>query len=998
MRPRSALRRPPSAGPARPPSASITAAKATEQTIDAQRRRIGHQFAHALREKISIHRHAMNLPDAPLQSPSVAELTGETDAEYFSVLRNREDNSRTVVHRLATDAGIGHHNDGAMFSDLLPTLNVEGAKVVDAVAIDGVLTIQLASWTDVDGVVVTDEPRTLRVFPSVPYRSAQNSAKQFAQGSLLLSALGAAGVVDASHDGGGGPRGFSLHVVSRNVLAPALPAHWRHLLLSPSPHLSAVDAFTGDSNNRAGEVNTDNDAWCFVVSLDSFHSKAISVRTASLRPPSSSSFSRTAIATSASTSSSAVRVVCESFSDAELFQWCYLQLALRAHVDAALDPALYLSHSSTASAGSSVGSLRADLIARHHRHHNVQHQHGSTSFRDQHQTLAFEPPDGSAGRYIVFPPTTPVLTLVGLEGIVHGVSSVIATVGDAADGQWTELLGWRDIPVVSSFARHVLTSWASKVRLRDSRDAFAALQQLFDLYYPLYGTTRSALLELRVAPRVFLSGPRAHRRLKKFPFLADHVTAPVRRPSVIPSPSKMSPDVSAALERKLSTTCAPMVVTASHTRVQEECGYLMDRWRTYIGHPLGVDHDTRCGDVSVFESHDDAYLSKVKLMDVLGRGGSGLVFKGMIDHPVYEVPIVVAVKCFIFPDGMDHETYVRECLTDVAFFAVFNEVDACGVAPSGRMYDFFLTSQRLQGMSDDDWKTCLHNQPTDGTVNLCYLITELVDKTVGRFLTAADDDYDPCYDELLNKPFDDLQSFLFLYSQLVLRSQFNNYTVHDLMLNGQLRGDNLGLISIERLVSKEARRRRRLSQPRHHAPLEATPTKERRFVWFQYDNDKLGDNSIAPPKYLKFPLADWNDGTMGGAAYYVVFIDVGQGLFQQVQKLHDRGLIGSPTVESCLTDDNMGRYYPPEDLYAKDITATSEAGKSALALAAKMKVPNADAARTHLTTILTHFADLGYGAVEGEEPSDQDVADRLVWTCTKVSLDHLHNTYSSLKE
>jgi hypothetical protein len=939
----------------------------------------------------------MNLPDAPPAPSNASGLTGETDAEYFAVLRNREDSSRTAVHRLATQSmarASSRHHDTAAFSQLLPALNVDGATVADVVSVGGVVTIELSSWTDVDGVTVTDEPRTLRVFPSAQYRSAQECATQFAQGSLLLSALGAAGVIDASYDGGGGPRGFSLHAASSVSLAAILPAHSRHLLPPPPP-----STFMGDSDTAQGDSGSEQ---CFVVSLDRFHSKALSVR-APLRPSSLAS----PLTSDGARRTNAVRVVCEPFNDAELFQWFYLQLILRAHLDAALDPTLYLINPlqiSEDTAPACGGTLRADLIARHY-HQRSSLQHGAASFRDQHQTIAFEPPNGDAGRYVVFPPTTPILTLVGLEGIVHGVSSVIATIDGAPSQQWTELLGWRDIPVVTAFARHVVKTWASGVRLHNSSDALTALQQLFDLFYPSYGTSRTALLDLRVAPRVFLSGPRAHRRLKKFPFLAEHVTAAVPRPvSVVPSsgPVTIAPEAPRLERTPSALVCAPMQVTTSHTRVQEECGYLMDRWKTYIGHPLGADHDTRCGDVTVFESHDEAYLSKVKLLDVIGRGGSGLVFKGMIDHPVYDVPIVVAVKCFVYPDGMDHETYVRECLTDVAFFAVFNDIDACGVTPSVRMYDFFLTSQRLHGMSDGDWKTCLHNQPTDGTVNLCYLITELVDKTAGRFLNADDENYDPCYDELLNQPFDDLQSFLFLYSQLILRSEFDNYTVYDLMLNGQLRGDNLGLISIGRLVSKEARRRRRLSHQARAATSmgamaaasETMP--QRRYVWFQYNGENTADSDNAAPKYLKFPLADWAvDGTTakGGSAHYVVFIDVGQGVFSKVQLLHERGLIGSPTVESCLVDDNMGRYWPPDQLYAKDIVATGDAGKSAFALAATMRVPDASAARAHLFSMIAHFEAMGYGAAFGDAPDEQDVADRLVWTCTRESLAHLQKTY-----
>ena len=85
-------------------------------------------------------------------------------------------------------------------------------------------------------------------------------------------------------------------------------------------------------------------------------------------------------------------------------------------------------------------------------------------------------------------------------------------------------------------------------------------------------------------------------------------------------------------------------------------------------------------------------------------------------------------------------------------------------------------------------------------VKLCYLVVDLMDQTVGRFLGPADEDYDPGYDTLRNEVLTDHEVFQLLYSQLLLRYLFD-YTVQDLMLHGQLRGDNLGLRCVRKVSS-----------------------------------------------------------------------------------------------------------------------------------------------------------------------------------------------------
>lgn len=63
--------------------------------------------------------------------------------------------------------------------------------------------------------------------------------------------------------------------------------------------------------------------------------------------------------------------------------------------------------------------------------------------------------------------------------------------------------------------------------------------------------------------------------------------------------------------------------------------------------------------------------------------------------------------------------------------------------------------------------------------------------TLGRFLTAGDDDYDEFYDTLHNSPLSAGELFQFLYTQLVIRCIFD-WVILDVMLHGQLRGDNMG--------------------------------------------------------------------------------------------------------------------------------------------------------------------------------------------------------------
>ncbi|CCD11657.1 unnamed protein product [Trypanosoma congolense IL3000] len=228
-----------------------------------------------------------------------------------------------------------------------------------------------------------------------------------------------------------------------------------------------------------------------------------------------------------------------------------------------------------------------------------------------------------------------------------------------------------------------------------------------------------------------------------------------------------------------------------------------------------------------------------------------------------------------------------------------------------------------------------------------------MDGVIGRFLTEEDDGFDPCYDTLLNSPMSDGEIFQFLYAQLALRALFD-CTILDMMLNGQLRGDNLGFAYLPPA---------RLAEPPTSAPRKGI------LVVFQSQED-------TEPRFLCFPEKKTGSGESRDESVRLIsFIDLGQGKQPGLQELTKRGLIGETIVESCIQDDGFGRYWPLDRLYCKDIETCGTVARQAIHWGTNVCVDSPQASEAALKELFDLYAPV-YGV---DPPTEEGLHDYVVF-------------------
>ncbi|KPI84832.1 hypothetical protein ABL78_6116 [Leptomonas seymouri] len=399
---------------------------------------------------------------------------------------------------------------------------------------------------------------------------------------------------------------------------------------------------------------------------------------------------------------------------------------------------------------------------------------------------------------------------------------------------------------------------------------------------------------------------------------------------------------------------------------------LVSRWHCYM----------QSGNCAIF----DGSTAEIKLFEFLGRGGSGFVYRGT--YGSRQLP--VAVKVLIIPDGMSHERYVRESLTDVAFYVLANQLNDYGISYNGRAHDFIISSVVPEGLPASVAAEARRGGDPAST-KLCYFVTDLMDGTVGRFLDADDDDFDPMYDQLVNSPLQEGELFQFLFNQIVFKALFN-WRVLDFMLNNQLRGDNIGY----RYISLPPDRAAHL---REH-PEEAAALSLAR----QYYGGLLFAFQFSPEdnvKYLRFPATQENgngsDGDTAGGIIteeetpprFICMIDVGQGIQPSIAELVRRGLVGETVVDSCIQDDGFGRFWPLDELYCRYVDVKGPFSKEVVAWGSKVRINSQEDAFHALQELILLYYPI-YGV---ETPREEELRTYLCFSWTPESVKELQKGY-----
>ncbi|GET93627.1 hypothetical protein, conserved [Leishmania tarentolae] len=414
---------------------------------------------------------------------------------------------------------------------------------------------------------------------------------------------------------------------------------------------------------------------------------------------------------------------------------------------------------------------------------------------------------------------------------------------------------------------------------------------------------------------------------------------------------------------EVSTTCserrsAPSVGPLSPFTKWES---LVTRWRCYI----------ETGNCAIF---DDA-TTDVEVLGFLGRGGSGLVYSAT--YGSQRLP--VAVKVFVIPEGMDHEQYVRECLTDVAFYVLLNQLEDAGVCYGGRAHNFVVTQATPKGLPAEAAAEARRGGDST-TTKLCYLVTDLMDGTLGRFLTEHDADFDPFYDQLVNSPLRDGELFQFLFTQLATRVLFD-WKVLDMMLNNQLRGDNIGYRYVARPPAQTAYLK---DSSEEAAALTGTRQYYAGILYgFQFEPDE-------PVHYLRFPAeTSVADYPKLGPLRFICIIDVGQGMQPNVAELVRNHYIGKTVLDSCVEDDGFGRYWPLNKLYCRNVDVEGTLAKDVAAWGSARSVATTEDAFQALRELFDHF----YPTFGVEVPTEEELHTYLCFSWTSTSLTNLKAAY-----
>ncbi|KAG5465852.1 hypothetical protein CUR178_00567 [Leishmania enriettii] len=388
---------------------------------------------------------------------------------------------------------------------------------------------------------------------------------------------------------------------------------------------------------------------------------------------------------------------------------------------------------------------------------------------------------------------------------------------------------------------------------------------------------------------------------------------------------------------------------------------LVARWRYYI----------QTGNCALF----NGTTADVEVLGFLGRGGSGLVYRGI--YGSQHLP--VAVKVFVIPDGVSHEQYVRESLTDVAFYVLMNQLADFRVCYGGRAHDFIVSCQTPKGLPAEAAGEARRGD-CEATTRLCYLVTDLMDGTVGRFLTENDADFDPMYDQLLNSPLRDGELFQLLYIQLAAKTLFD-WKVLDMMLNNQLRGDNIGYRYVSRPPAHAAYLR---ENPEEAAALAASrPCYAGILYCFQFGRDE-------PLHYLRFPAeAHVVEHESLGPLRLICMIDIGQGMQPNVADLVRNGYIGETVLDTCIEDDGFGRYWPLNELYCRYVDVEGDLAKDVATWGSARRVGTQEDALRALRELFDHFTPR-FGV---EAPTQEELQTYLSFSWTYSNLDNIKAAY-----
>ena len=394
---------------------------------------------------------------------------------------------------------------------------------------------------------------------------------------------------------------------------------------------------------------------------------------------------------------------------------------------------------------------------------------------------------------------------------------------------------------------------------------------------------------------------------------------------------------------------------------------LVSRWRFYM----------ESGNCAIFNGG----TAGIRLYELLGRGGSGLVYRGT--YGSRHLP--VAVKVLIIPDGMSQERYVRESLTDVAFYVLANQLNDFGISYNGRAHDFIVSSVAPAGLPAADAAEARRGGDP-ATTKLCYFVTDLMDGTIGRFLDASDADFDPMYDQLLNSSLQECELFQFLFNQLAFKTLFD-WRVLDLMLNNQLRGDNIGFRYVS-LPPEQA------VQLREHPEKAATTALAR-----QYYAGLLYAFQFSPEehvRYLRFPAAQNSVSSTGEKVKgdetplrVICMIDVGQGTQPNVEELVRNGHIGETVVASCVEDDGFGRFWPLDELYCRYVDVKGAFSKDVVEWGSKLRIHSQEDALHALQELFVRY----YATFGVETPTEEELRTYLCFSWTPSNVADLRKAY-----
>ncbi|CCW63342.1 unnamed protein product [Phytomonas sp. EM1] len=347
----------------------------------------------------------------------------------------------------------------------------------------------------------------------------------------------------------------------------------------------------------------------------------------------------------------------------------------------------------------------------------------------------------------------------------------------------------------------------------------------------------------------------------------------------------------------------------------------------------------REGCVSIFYGP----ITHIQISTQLGRGGSSVVFRGFYHRQDFPV----AIKVFVMPDGVSHEAYVHESLTDVFFLALLNQLEDQKVMKTCRMHDFVISEVPPKGLGVEDLRAICRGGDLR-TTKLCYLVIDLMDGTLGRFLSEQDDGYDPFYDTLENSALREAELFQFLYTQLIMKYIFD-WKVLDVMLNGQLRGDNIGF--------------RYVSSPKGGKPSDSLHSASYQGILVAY---QMFPN--AEIRYLRFSAdLEANTTTISEPLRFILFFDVAQGIQPDIAKLVEGNLIGESVLSSCLEDDGLGRYWPLDQLYCRNVAVSGALSEEVVAWGSRLRINT----KSDAFDALNKLFDLYYPKYGIDEPTEE---------------------------